>query len=202
LRCFCFFSRIYLRAGKSRAQVFFHSLLMSTTFPHPDGSVTVRCDGCAPDFLTHLATHQTFLQQYFDFHSGLLDYGVESLRSLDARLDAVKQEAQPLPRALVDGLVAYCGEVVRGQTGGEWFMLVWPADTLGGVRYFPSIRPPDGPPLHVAPLIEDAAENRSDVRLYDLINRLTRPTTFTLPTQQWGAHPFDFPALDEASSTA
>lgn len=168
---------------------------MSSHFLTIDDSSTSRIAGCAPDFLVHLATHQAFLNSYFELESKALDYSFESVKWLDDLLKAAKQKQQTHPRALVDGLIAYCGEVLRFHRGGEWFLLVAPADRTGSLRYFPSITTLTGQLLDFAAMIEDDFTRSLDSRLYHRIKMLGSPKV--LPVQEWTVHPLGdcFPPL-------
>jgi hypothetical protein len=110
---------------------------MSTRFTNADGSVIIRSDGCQADFVEHLATHQAFLKRYFDVPTSRWDYSIESLRALDDLLCPQKKPQPVFPRALVDSVIAYCGEVLRSQLGGHWFLFTCEADEMGGSAISP-----------------------------------------------------------------
>lgn len=137
-----------------------------------------------------------FLKRDFDVPTSRWDYSIESLRALDDLLCPQKKPQPVFPRALVDSVIAYCGEVLRSQLGGHWFLFTCEADEIGGERYFPSITLPTGAHLDFAALVEEEFESPIDSRLYDHMKRLiTSP--LPLPVQQWQAHPAGFPAVEK-----
>lgn len=170
---------------------------MSTPFPQGDGSILLRTDGCAPDFLHRLTEHQTFFTHYFAPENEFLDYTLASVQHLDARIKVRKQARQPFSRAFVDGAIAYCGEVLRAIAGGAWFLRTWPGDQWGGVRYFAGIEMPSGQRFDVGAMVEDDVERDGDSRLY--LN-LRLQTSSPLPVTEMREHPAGdqfFPPLSD-----
>ncbi|GAB3650157.1 hypothetical protein GCM10027594_25460 [Hymenobacter agri] len=171
---------------------------MSTAFPQVDGSILLRADGCAPDFLQRLDEHHLFLSRYFAPDNGFLDHTLASVQHLDARLKAGKEARQPFPRAFVDGAIAYCGEVLRALTGGTWSLHAWPADQWGGVRYFASIDTPSGQRIAVGMLVEGDVERDGDSRLYLKLRLETSPSFLSVTkTHEHPAGDQFFPRLSD-----
>lgn len=171
---------------------------MSTSIQHADGSKSIRADGCAPDFLAHLATHRACLARLVASEAPFLDGSWESIKRLDEVLAEHKQAPCLIPRAMIEGTIAYCGEVLRTSMGGEWVLLTCPADAWGGPRYFPRIRSATGQELEVAALVEDECERTAGSRLYPLLFGLTLTP---LLVEKWVEHPLGnmFPLLMKSS---
>ena len=171
---------------------------MHTHFPNADGSVTVRSDGYGPYFVTQLATHLTHLTDALAPGTGPLDLTPESLQRLDERFKKYKQESRPFPPALLAGTVAYCGEVLRVQFGGEWRLWTFPADAYGGERYFPFLHRAAGNAIDFVGLVEEEVARSQDSCLYSALRVLMLPA---LTVGNWEAHPCGddtFPALADA----
>lgn len=172
---------------------------MVTHFPNADGSTTVRSNGYGADFVVHLATHLAYLHLALTPNTSFLDQSLDSLKRLDEVLTARKKESQPFPDALIISTVAYCGEVLRKQVEGEWFLYVCPTDEYGSERYFPAIQNAAGVELEFCGLIEREFERATNFHLYSKIFGLTLPA---LPVQKWENHLLGdalFPPLEKVA---
>jgi hypothetical protein len=172
---------------------------MVTRFPNADGSITVRSNGYGFDFVANMAAHLAYLTGELTSDTSLLDQNLDSLKRLDELLTKRQKEVQCLPDDLVISTVAYCGEVLRKQVGGQWFLYVCPADTYGDERYFPAIQSAVGNEIEFVGIVEREFERSTTFHLHSKILRLTR---LTLPVQQWKNHPLGndlFPPLERAS---
>jgi hypothetical protein len=170
---------------------------MSTRIQHADGSMSIHPDGCRPGFLAHLAPNQSFFIRSFALDNEFMDYSAVSLKRLDELLKAHKQTKQPFSPAFVEGAIAYCGEVVRAQTGGKWFVQEWFAEELAKTCYFPGIETPASQLLDVSNAIEADPDYPTDSRLHSRIALLVSTAT-ALPAVQWKEHPLGneiFPPL-------
>lgn len=172
---------------------------MGVRFSNPDVSVIIRADGCTPDFLlhlaAHLAAHRGHMARWAAPEAPLLDGSWKSLRRLDQVLAQRKHAGRPLPRAVINGAIAYCGEVLRAQLGGEWAVETSPADAWGGPRYYPGIRGAAGEVIGVAGLVEDECERPDGSRLYIKLRGWASP----LPVNKVSEHPAGkrFPRLKD-----
>jgi len=168
---------------------------MSTKIQSADGSIAIHSDGCRPDFLEHLAAHQSFFVRSFAPDNEFLDYSETSLKRLD-ELVKVRKKTQQFSQAFVEGAIAYCGEVLRAQTGGKWYVQAWFSKVLGKTFYFPGIETPGGQRLDVSNAIEDELERSTDSRLYHRVRMLLPTAEF--PVEKWKEHPLGnemFPPL-------
>ena len=171
---------------------------MFTEFSNGDGSISHRSNGYSPDFVTHLATHLAYLTRTIAPDTSFLDLSLESVKRLDELLTHRKKESSSLPDALIISTVAYCGEVLRTQLGGEWFFYVCPADKHGGERYFPAIQSAEGNDIEFVGIVENEFERSTKFRLHSRLFALTLPP---IPVQQWESHPLGddlFPPLEKA----
>jgi hypothetical protein len=195
LRCYCVTWVVALPCFLNTPSILF---AMVTRFPNADGSTTVRSNGYGSDFVAHLATHLAYLSFVLTPNTSLLDQSLASIKQLDELLTARKKELQSLPDALVVSTVAYCGEVLRKQVEGKWFLYVCPADDYGGERYFPAIQSAVGAELEFCGLIEREFERATNFHLYSRVRGLTLPA---LPVHKWENHLLGddlFPPLKKA----
>lgn len=172
--------------------------MMFTEFPNGDGSTTIRSNGYSLDFVAHIAAHLTYLTHTLAPASSLLDLSMESVARLDELLTHRKKESPSLPDELIISTVAYCGEVLRTQVGGEWFLYVSPADKYGGERYFPAIQSAEGKHIEFYGIVEREFERSTSFRLHSHLYVLLLPE---IPVQQWETHLLGddlFPPLEKA----
>lgn len=172
--------------------------MMFTEFPNGDGSTTIRSNGYSLDFVAHIAAHLTYLTHTLAPATSFLDLSMESIERLDELLTHRKKEFPSLPNELIISTVAYCGEVLRTQVGGEWFLYVSPADKYGGERYFPAIQSAEGEHIEFAGFVESEFERSTEFSLYSYLLYLTLPK---IPVQEWESHPLGddlFPPLEKA----
>jgi hypothetical protein len=178
--------------------------MMFTEFPHEDGSTTIRSNGYSLDFVAHLAAHLAYLRHTLAPATSFLDLSMESVARLDVLLTYRQKEATSLPDELIRSTVAYCGEVLRTQLGGEWFFYVSPADKYGGERYFPAIQSAEGKHIEFYGFVEREFERFrefgrfTEFSLYSSILFLTLPKILV---QEWESHPLGddlFPPLEKA----
>lgn len=170
--------------------------MMFTEFSNGDGSFSIRSNGYDLDFVAHLAAHLAYLTQALAPDTSFLDLSLESVKRLDELLTDRKKESLSLPVALIISTVAYFGEVLRTQLGGEWFFYVCSADKHGGERYFPAIQSTEGKDIEFTGIVENEFERSAKFRLYSHLFRLTLPET---PVQKWGSHLLGdmFPPLEK-----
>lgn len=171
--------------------------MMFTEFSNGDGSFSIRSNGYNLDFVAHIAAHLAYLTQALAPDTSFLDLSLESVKRLDELLTNRKKESLSLPDALIISTVAYCGEVLRTQLGGEWFFYVCPADNRGGERYFPAIQSIEGKDIEFTGIVETEFERSTKFRLHSRLLLLTLPE---LPVQKWESHPLGdmFPPLEIA----
>jgi hypothetical protein len=159
---------------------------MVTHFSNADGSVTGIYNGYSPDFVTQLPRHLAYLRDSLGVTSDVLDLSLVSLKYVDALCTEQKRVSRPFPQALEESIIAYCGEVLRSQVGGEWFYYVVPADARSGERYFPAIQGAAGIEIDFFGIVQKELERPSGCYLSTYLPVCLSPP---LPVQKWERHP-------------
>ena len=173
--------------------------MLFTEFPNEDGSITVRPNGYSLDFVSHIAAHLTYLTHTLAPATSFLDLSMESIERLDELLTQRKKESLSLPDELIISTVAYCGEVLRTQVGGEWFLYVSPADKYGGERYFPAIQSAEGKQIDFYGIVQMEFQRSTSFRLHSRLYVLLLLSE--IPVQKWEHHLLGddmFPPLEKA----
>jgi hypothetical protein len=81
-------------------------------------------EGCEPSFLEKLPTHLTFISGFFQSRGLSLDNTLEQLKEVERFIAANRENLELHTAAFFQGLVAYCGELIRINTPGTWQLQV------------------------------------------------------------------------------
>ena len=105
-----------------------------------DGSYSISSEGCDADFLEKLSTLLAFNNEVFS-KSGLeLNGSFEQLTEIEKLIKNNRKLASWHTRDFYQGLVAYCGELLRHKIPGGWGMIESaPHHNYPRTRYFPVI---------------------------------------------------------------
>jgi hypothetical protein len=84
-----------------------------------DGSYSIIAEGCDADFLDKLPTHLAFNKEFFLRNGVELDGSFEQLKEVEKLIKNHRELADWHTRNFYQGLVAYCGELLRHKIPGE-----------------------------------------------------------------------------------
>jgi hypothetical protein len=105
-----------------------------------DGSYSKIFEGCDADFLDKLSVHLGFNKELFLQNGVELDGSFEQLKEVEKLIKNHRELADWHTRNFYQGLVAYCGELLRHKIPGEWSMIKSaPCLDYPKTRYFPVI---------------------------------------------------------------
>jgi hypothetical protein len=110
-----------------------------------DQSISPIMEGCDPDFLDKLPTHLAFIKNFFQRQGVTLDGTVAQLQYIEELIIAKREISEIHTSAFLQGLIAYCGELICIDTPGNWQLVVNKADAFYAKdRYFPVIADNEG----------------------------------------------------------
>ncbi|MFD1470081.1 hypothetical protein ACFQ48_17765 [Hymenobacter caeli] len=108
---------------------------------NPDGfGRTILAEGCDADFLEKLPAHLAFSKGLLLAHGLEVNGTLEQLAEIEKLIAAHREAAGWHTRDFFQGLVAYCGELLRSRIAGSWGMEEsGPCHDYPKSRYFPVI---------------------------------------------------------------
>lgn len=111
--------------------------------------------GCDSNFLDEISLHLLFIKQFFLNRGITLNNSFEQLTEIEAFIADNQQEAELHTRDFFQGLVAYCGELLRAELSGQWEMVTSSATTTYPEnRYFPAIVDENGQEYEFSAVVE------------------------------------------------
>ena len=108
-------------------------------------SISCIAEGCDPGFLENIPTHLAFIKEFFETQGLLLDNSLEQLKEVERFVAANRENQELHTTTFFQGLVAYCGELIRLRTPGNWHLVVSKASVIYEKdRYFPVVADESG----------------------------------------------------------
>lgn len=105
-----------------------------------DGSFSIVSEGCDSSFLDKLSVHLAYNKKFFSKNELELNNTLEQLLDIEKLIVAHRKLAEWHTRDFYQGLVAYCGELLRHKIPGKWGMIESvPYRNYPKTRYFPII---------------------------------------------------------------
>jgi len=164
-----------------------------------DGSYSIISEGCDANFLDKLSTHLAFNKDFFLKNGLKLDGSLKQLHEVEKLIRNHRELANWHTRDFYQGLVAYCGELLRCKIPGEWGMReAAPYSNYPKTRYFPIIIDAEGRTYSFSASVEAELAYLLDPDLnWDKMDGLYYTMLFSssssdLPPRKGGALPLPF----------
>ena len=150
--------------------------------------------GVSPNFISTIDENRRFLYEYFARNGIVLTNSISDITSIDTFFKHEKKRIGPLKKQVLDGILAYCGELILNKVDGSWDMDIVTNHSEKSKRYFPVIVDSSGKRYEFAGYIEDDFMNFEDSNINSRLKSLLR--NFSLPVKKatpdsWFPHPLD-----------
>lgn len=131
-------------------------------------SSVVPITGCDNDFLKKIDYHIQSLSDYLSKNGIILDGSINQLKTIDYFLSQDYNRRTIKEKILLDGLIAYGGEIIRKRVNGQWSLEVNEYES-NKYRFFPIIIGENNKKYYFSPVLEDSFNNSKHFDMHHVI---------------------------------